>query len=259
MSGAVLAIVRSFPVRTGPWASLRSRFLRCLLIITPATSKSITRTTTTDDMVPAAVEAEALSEAASISGTKIDGESLGARLGVSVGDRVGLVVGDRVGITVGLAVGAALGIRVGEAVGHEVPLPTTCVAASSYPAKKTVQSKHAVATNAAWSIGSTKETRTTTEPCDTEMKSGAVGLPMASATLWMKTTSNAEISPTGNSVLKSTSYDMTMGLIVTSVGLLVGLVVGVDDVGLWVGDNDGEDVGTDKVGDKEGEVVGSMS
>lgn len=90
-----------------------------------------------------------MSEAASVSGTKINGESLGARLGVSVGDRVGLIVGDRVGFTVGLAVGAALGIRVGEAVGHEVPLPTTCVAASSYPAKKTVQSKHAVATNAA--------------------------------------------------------------------------------------------------------------
>jgi len=187
--------------------------------------------TTATDVADAAVESEASAEdALKISGT--DGESLGARVGVSVGDTDGLIVGETVGFAVGMAVGTELGIRVGDAVGHKVPLPAACVAASSYPAKNNDQSKHAVATSAAWSRGSRKETRTTTEPWDTEMKSGAVGSPKASATFWMKTASNSKVSPAGKSVVKSMSYEMTTALMMTSVGLLVGLEVGVDKVGL---------------------------
>ena len=92
-----------------------------------------------------------------------------------VGDADGLIVGEAEGFAVGLAVGAEL---VGDTVGHKDPLPDACVVASSYPANGSVQSKHAVATSAAWSIGSVKETRTKTEPGETEMKSGAVVSPV---------------------------------------------------------------------------------
>jgi len=152
----------------------------------------------------AAAEAEVSAEdVPKIAGTV--GDSLGARLGLSVGNAEGLIVGETEGVAVGLTVGAELGIRVGDAVGHKVPLPTAWVAASSYPANGSVQSKHAVATSAAWSIGSVKETRTTTEPGETEMKSGVVVSPVTSATFWRKMASNSEVSPVGKSVLKSMS------------------------------------------------------
>jgi len=119
-----------------------------------------------------------------------------------------LVVGDVDGDVVGSEVAGEIdGDRVGsdavgDVVGHKVPLPTAWVAASSYPANESVQSKHAVATSAAWSIGSVKETRTKTEPGETEMKSGVVVSPVISAIFWRKSASNSEVLPFGKSMLK---------------------------------------------------------
>jgi len=112
-----------------------------------------------------------------------------------VGDVDGDVVGSEVAGEIDGDVVGPGSDAVGDVVGHKVPLPTAWVATSSYPANESVQSKHAVVTSAAWSIGSVKETRTKTEPGETEMKSGVVVSPVISAIFWRKTASNSEVSP----------------------------------------------------------------